>query len=93
MRQGFELSRAEESELFEKATERLDIYVRLCLEDGGRDKAREFLSDGRYVRFALKEFTEQLFTEYPWPYDISPRIIWRTSTRPSRKPFPAIWRS
>ena len=74
MRQGFELSRAEESGLFEKATERLDIYVRLCLEDDRRDKAKEFLSDGRYVRFALKEFTEQLFTEYPWPYDISPRI-------------------
>ncbi len=40
------MSRAEESELFEKATERLDIYIRLCLEDCGRGKAREFLSDG-----------------------------------------------
>ncbi len=74
MRQGFELSRAEESGLFEKATERLDIYVRLCLEDDGREKAKAFLSDGRYVRSALKEFAEQLFTEYPWTYDISPRI-------------------
>ncbi len=40
------MSRAEESELFEKATERLDIYIRLCLEDCGHGKAREFLSDG-----------------------------------------------
>ena len=74
MPQGFSISRAEESRLFEKATEKLDLYVLLCMEQGKIDKAREFLSDGRYVRLALKEFAENLFLEHPWAWGQSPEI-------------------
>ena len=39
------------------ATEKLDLYVPLCLEDGCADDAGKFLQPGGpYVRFALKEF-------------------------------------
>ncbi len=51
------MEKTEEKAMFDRATEKLDLYVPLCLEDGCVDDARDFLrSGGQYVRFALKEF-------------------------------------
>ena len=58
------MEKAEEKEIFDRATEKLDLYVPLCLEDGYSDDAREFLKPGgEYVRFALKEFIKELLFE------------------------------
>jgi len=47
------MEKAEEKAIFDKATEKLDLYVPLCLEDGCVDDAREFLQPGgQYMRFA-----------------------------------------
>ncbi len=74
MPQVFDLSRAEESALFERAVEKLDLYVRLCMDDGRSDCAERFLSDGRYERSALKQFADLLLSECPWLYSNSPTI-------------------
>ena len=58
------MEKAEEKAIFDRATEKLDLYVPLCLEDGCADDAREFLRPGgQYVRFALKEFMKELLFE------------------------------
>ena len=58
------MEKTEEKAIFDRATEKLDLYVPLCLEDGCADDARDFLqSGGPYVRFALKEFMKELLFE------------------------------
>ena len=74
MSQGFDLSRAEESEALGRAVEKLDIYIRLCMDEGKGDNVERFLSDGRYVRSALKQFADLLLSECLWSYSNSPRI-------------------
>ncbi|MBR6427071.1 MAG: hypothetical protein IKS28_04515, partial [Clostridia bacterium] len=54
----------EEKKIFDKATEKLDLYVPLCLEDNCADDAAAFLQPGGpYMRFALKEFIKELLFE------------------------------
>ena len=81
MPRGFDLSRAEESEILGRAVEKLDLYVRLCMDEGRGDSAESFLSDGRYVRSALKQFADTLFSELPWLYSNSPSIDMETVYR------------
>ncbi len=58
------MDRAEEKAIFDRAKEKLDLYVPFCLEDGYVDDAREFLKPGgQYVRFAVKEFMKELLFE------------------------------
>ena len=50
------MEKTEEKKIFDLATEKLDLYVPLCLEDNCADDAAAFLQPGGpYVRFALKE--------------------------------------
>ena len=58
------MEKTEEKKIFDLATEKLDLYVPLSLEDGCTEDARAFLQPGRpYVRFALKEFMKELLFE------------------------------
>ena len=58
------MDRTDEKSIFDKATEKLDLYVPLCLEDNCADDAAAFLQPGGpYVRFALKEFMKELLFE------------------------------
>jgi hypothetical protein len=58
------MDKTEEKQIFDRATEKLDLYVPLCLEDGCADDARKFLQPGgEYVRFAVKEFMKELLFE------------------------------
>ena len=58
------MDKTEEKKIFDKATEKLDLYVPLCLDDGTADDARKFLQPGgEYVRFAVKEFMKELLFE------------------------------
>ncbi|MCR4682355.1 MAG: hypothetical protein K5647_03370 [Clostridiales bacterium] len=58
------MNEEEEKAIFDRATEKLDFYVPLCLEEGCSDDARKFLQPGgEYVRFALKEFMKELLFE------------------------------
>ena len=58
------MNRDEEQTIFDRATEKLDLYVPLCLEDNCADDAAAFLQPGGpYVRFALKEFMKELLFE------------------------------
>ena len=58
------MEKNEEKKIFDLATEKLDLYVPLCLEDGCTEDARAFLQPGGpYVRFALKEFMKELLFE------------------------------
>ena len=58
------MNRAEEQTIFDRATEKLDLYVPLCLEDNCAGDAIKFLQPGgEYVRFALKEFMKELLFE------------------------------
>ncbi len=46
------LDRDEESAIFDRATEQLDLFVPLCLKDNYFDEVREFLQPGgQYVKF------------------------------------------
>ena len=64
------MEKAEEKAIFDRATEKLDLYVPLCLEDGCADNAKEFLQPGgQYVRFAVKEFMKELLFELIKPVD------------------------
>ena len=55
------MDRTEEKAIFDRATEKLDLYVPLCIGDGCADDARKFLQPGgEYVRFAVKEFMKEL---------------------------------
>ncbi len=48
---------AEEKTIFDRATEKLDLYVPLPLKYNHIDDARVFLQPGGpYVRFTLKQF-------------------------------------
>ena len=59
-----QMEKTEEKMIFDKATEKLDLFVPLCLEDNYVDEAKEFLKPGgQYVRFALKEFMKELLFE------------------------------
>jgi len=56
-----DFSNINEQEIFETATEKLDVYVPCCLKQDCRDVAVEFLQPGgEYVRFAVKEFIKEL---------------------------------
>ena len=58
------MEKTEEKAIFDRATEKLDLYVPLCLEDNCTDDAAAFLQPGGpYVRFALKEFMKELLFE------------------------------
>ncbi len=58
------MDRTEEKAIFDRATEKLDLYVPLCLKDNCADHAGEFLQPGgEYVRFAVKEFMKELLFE------------------------------
>jgi hypothetical protein len=58
------MEKTEEKKIFDLATEKLDLYVPLCLEDGSTEDARAFLQPGgEYVRFAVKEFVKELLFE------------------------------
>ena len=58
------MTKSEEKAIFDRATEKLDLYVPLCLEDGCTEDAIKFLQPGsEYVRFALKEFMKELLFE------------------------------
>ena len=58
------MEKTEEKAIFDRATEKLDLYVPLCLEDNCADDAAAFLQPGGpYVRFALKEFMKELLFE------------------------------
>jgi hypothetical protein len=55
---------AEEKAIFDRATEKLDLYVPLLLKYNYVVAAREFLQPGGpYVRFAVKEFMKELLGE------------------------------
>ena len=58
------MEKIEEKKIFDLATEKLGLYVPLCLEDGCGEDARAFLQPGgEYVRFAVKEFVKELLFE------------------------------
>ena len=58
------MEKTEEKAIFDRVTEKLDLYVPLCLEDNCVDDAAAFLQPGGpYVRFALKEFMKELLFE------------------------------
>ena len=58
------MNEKEEKAIFDRATEKLDLYVPLCLEEGCSDDAGKFLQPGgEYIRFALKEFMKELLFE------------------------------
>lgn len=58
------MDKAEEKAIFDRATEKLDLFVPLCLKDDCVDEARVFLQPGgEYVRFAVKEFMKELLFE------------------------------
>ena len=64
------MDKTEEKAIFDKATEKLDLYVPLCLKNNYADEAREFLQPGgQYVRFAVKEFMKELLSEQIKPVD------------------------
>ena len=54
----------EEKKIFDRATEKLDLFVPSLLKHGYTDRAKEFLTPrGEYMRFALKEFIKELISE------------------------------
>ena len=58
------MEKTEEKAIFDKATEKLDLYVPFLLKYDHTDRAKEFLSiGGEYVRFAVKEFMKELIGE------------------------------
>ncbi len=58
------MDRLREKEIFDAATEQLDVYVPACLKRDEVGDAKEFLKPGGpYVRFALKEFVKKLLGE------------------------------
>ena len=58
------MDNTEEKTIFDRATEKLDLYVPLLLKSNYTDAAREFLAPGgAYVRFAVKEFMKELIFE------------------------------
>ena len=58
------MDKAEEKAIFDRATEKIDLYVPILLEEGLVDDAKEFLQPGgQYVRFALKEYMKELLGE------------------------------
>ena len=58
------MTKEEEKAIFDRATEKLDLYVPLLLKHNYVDAAREFLQPGgAYVRFAVKEFMKELIFE------------------------------
>ena len=58
------MDKAEEKKIFDRATEKLDLFVPLCLKNEYVKEAKEFLlPGGQYVRFAVKEFMKELLFE------------------------------
>ena len=81
------MTKNEEKVIFDRSTEKLDLYVPLCLNDNYADHAKEFLQPGgQYVRFALKEFMKELLFELirpvgEWtndPYYIDLKPVFKT---------------
>ena len=69
------MNEKEEKAIFDRATEKLDLYVPLCLEEGCSDDAGKFLQPGgEYIRFALKEFMKELLFELIKPVGSGRRI-------------------
>ena len=55
---------AEEKAIFDRATEKLDLYLPLLLEHHYVDEAKAFVQPGGpYVRFTVKEFMKELIFE------------------------------
>ena len=72
------MDKTEEKAIFDRATEKLDLFVPLCLKDNYAAEAKEFLQPGgQYVRFAVKEFMKELLFELikPVEYRIEPVYI------------------
>ena len=58
------MEQSKEREIFDTATEKLDVYVPSLLKYHKTDMAREFLQPGgQYVRFAVKQFIKELMGE------------------------------
>lgn len=58
------MDKTEEKNIFDKATEKLDLYVPFLLNYDHISDAKEFLQPGgQYVRFAVKEFMKELLFE------------------------------
>ena len=58
------MDKSKEKAIFEKATEKLDLYVPVLLKHDYADYAKEFLQPGgEYVRFAVKQFMKELLGE------------------------------
>ena len=84
------MNKAEEKAIFDKATEKLDLYVPSLLKYNHADDAREFLQPGGpYVRFAVKQFMKELLGELikpvgKWtkdPYYIDMEPIYETAKK------------
>lgn len=84
------MDRAEEKTIFDRATEKLDLYVPALLKYDLADDAKAFLAPGgEYVRFAVKEFMKELLGELikpvgNWtkdPYYIDMNPIYETVTK------------
>ena len=55
---------AEEKAIFDRATEKLDLYLPLLLKNNYVDEAKAFVRPGgEYVRFTVKEFMKELIFE------------------------------
>lgn len=66
-----------EKEIFDTATEKLDLYAPICIKYDQPDQAAEFLKPGgEYVRFAVKEFIKELLGEL-----IKPVGEWATDSK------------
>ncbi|MBO4770846.1 MAG: hypothetical protein J5563_08710 [Clostridia bacterium] len=71
------MDRTEEKAIFDRATEKLDLFVPLCLEDNYVSEAKEFLDPGgQYVRFAVKEFMKELLFELIKPVDFRKESVY-----------------
>ena len=58
------MDKPEEKAIFDRAVEKLDLYVPALLKYNYTDAAREFLQPGGgYVRFAVKEFIKELLDQ------------------------------
>lgn len=71
------MNKGEEKTIFDRAAEKLDLYVPLLLKYNHADDAREFLRPGGpYVRFAVKQFMKELLGEL-----IKPVGEWKISIK------------
>lgn len=66
-----------EKDIFDRATEKLDLYVPTLLKHDYVKEAREFLvPGGEYVRFAVKEFMKELIFELIKPTEYKQESVY-----------------